>query len=333
MVKKNLLITGGLGFIGSHTISLLKNSEYEIFVIDNYINCHKDVIDHLISIDAPAFHFFEIDLQNYDQVDQFFKHHRVDLIIHYAGLKSVFESIANPENYYRNNILSTLNLLRCLHKDFPVKFIFSSSATVYGNQKSPVTENMSLHGLNPYASTKVMNEHILKDFALNNSWFELVILRYFNPIGAHPSGLIGENPKGIPNNLMPYINKVACGELESLSIYGKDYDTPDGTCLRDFIHVLDLAEVHLLLLKHKLQDSPLVLNVGTGKPTSVKEMVEAYQQANKVKIPHQYVNRRQGDIDISYADNRQLVQLLDWKPKYNIEEMCKHALNYVKHAF
>ena len=332
MVKKKLLITGGLGFIGSHTISLLKNSEYEIFVIDNYSNCHKDVIDNLKSIDGPVFHFFEIDLKNYDQVDRFFKDHRVDLIIHYAGLKSVFESTANPENYYRNNILSTLNLLKCLPKDFPVKFIFSSSATVYGFQKSPVTESMSLQGLNPYASSKVMNEQILKDFALNNSWFELVILRYFNPVGAHPSGLIGENPKDIPNNLMPYINKVACGELESLSIFGKDYDTPDGTCLRDFIHVLDLAEVHLLVLQLQLQHLPLVLNVGTGKPTSVKEMVEVYQQVNKVKIPHQYVNRRQGDIDISYANNQQLIHLTGWHPKYTIEDMCQHALNYVKHA-
>lgn len=330
-----VLVTGGTGFIGSHTSVELLNAGHQVVIVDNLINSKKEVVDKIKQITGIEPIFYEIDMLDKEHFETVFKEHVFDAVIHFAGLKAVGESVAKPLEYYRNNLDSTLTLLELMLKYQVNQLVFSSSATVYGTPEHvPLSELDPIGGTtNPYGTTKLMIEYILRDFCLANPSFTAICLRYFNPVGAHPSGLIGENPKGIPNNLMPYISKVAAGKLAFLSVYGSDYKTSDGTGVRDYIHVVDLALGHLAALEH-IQDikgyEPI--NLGTGRGTSVLELVKAYEDANHIKIPYEIKERRPGDVDENYADVRKAHDLLGFKTKYNIVDACKHAFKYEKNA-
>jgi UDP-glucose 4-epimerase len=322
-----ILVTGGLGFIGSHTVLELLDKEYKIIIIDNLSNSSKDVLKVFKNI-----LFFKIDLRNHLQLENLFVKYRISAVIHFAALKAVGESINNPLQYYDNNICGTMNLLETMRKYDCKKIIFSSSATVYGENTYPVTEDSPVGiGLtNPYGKTKYMIEQILSDLYNSDKSWSIIILRYFNPIGAHPEGLLGENPNDTPNNLFPYLLKVIANKLPILNIFGADYDTEDGTCIRDFIHVVDLARGHVKALEQMSKDNPKlrVYNLGSGKGTSVKELIGIFEKVNNVVINHKYSARREGDFPVVYANTEKANKELDWQCIYTVEDMCKHGYNY-----
>ena len=326
-----ILVTGGTGYIGSHTCVELLDAGYEVVIIDNLSNSKKEVVDYIEKITNKKVKFYEEDVQNKDALRKIFNENDIDAVIHFAGYKAVGESVAKPLMYYRNNLDSTISLLEVMNEFDVKKIAFSSSATVYGKPKSlPIKEDFELSTTNPYGSTKLMIEDILRDLYVSDNNWSIAILRYFNPIGAHSSGLIGENPNGIPNNLMPYIIKVATGELECLGVFGNDYDTHDGTGVRDYIHVVDLAKGHVKALEKIIKcagcDS---YNLGTGKGFSVLDLVNTFMKVNDIKVNYQIKERRPGDIDACYADPSYAFEKLNWKADKTIEEMCKDAYNFV----
>ena len=325
-----ILVTGGCGFIGSHTVVDLLNEGYEVIIVDNLVNSKIDVLDKIKKITNKSVKFYQYDLCDYTKLDSLFKEEEIDAVIHFAGLKAVSESVEKPLMYYENNLLSTINILKNMMKYNVKKIVFSSSATVYGSPKSlPIYEDFPLSTTNPYGTTKLMIENILTDLYKADNSFDITILRYFNPIGAHKSGLLGEDPNGIPNNLMPYIVKVATHELPILSIFGDDYDTVDGTGVRDFIHVCDLSYGHVLALKNK-KEGLKIYNLGTGQGTSVLELVKMFEKVNNVEVNYKIVGRRDGDIASCYASNKKAQEELGFKPKYNLEDMCRDSYNFVK---
>ena len=327
-----VLVTGGCGFIGSHTCCELLDSGYEVVVIDNLCNSKKEVIDKIKEITNKNVSFYEADVCDKEALRTIFKENEIDSVIHFAGLKAVGESVSKPIMYYRNNLDSTLSLLEVMNEFNCKKLVFSSSATVYGTPASlPIKEDFPLSTTNPYGSTKLMIENILKDLYTSDNEWSIAILRYFNPIGAHKSGLIGENPNGIPNNLMPYIIKVSTGELPVLSVFGNDYDTLDGTGVRDYIHVVDLAKGHIKAIE-KVTNSIGVdcYNLGTGHGYSVLELVNTFERVNNIKVNYKIVDRRPGDIAECYADPAYAKQELNWQAEKDIEEMCRDSYNFVK---
>ncbi len=327
-----ILVTGGLGFIGSHAVVELLEENYEVVVIDDLSNSSADVVDKIKQITGKDFDFIEADVCDLDVLEKIFTDHKIDAVIHFAGYKAVGESVKEPIMYYENNLVSTLHLCKKMLEHNCNKFIFSSSATVYGDpEKLPITEDCKVGGTtNPYGTTKLMIERILADIHVAHPEFTAIILRYFNPIGAHKSGLIGEKPNGIPNNLMPYIVRVASGELEILSVFGDDYDTPDGTGVRDYIHVVDLAKGHLSALKKALKDEGLFYyNLGTGNGYSVLDLVKNFEKVNNVKVPYKIVDRRPGDIASCYADPTKALKELGWKAELGIEDMMRDSYNFI----
>ncbi len=327
-----ILVTGGLGFIGSHAVVELLDEDYEVVVIDDLSNSSSDVVDKIKEITGKDFKFYEADVCDLDVLEKIFSEEKIDAVMHFAGYKAVGESVREPIMYYENNLVSTLHLCKKMLEHECYKFIFSSSATVYGDpEKLPITEDCKVGGTtNPYGTTKLMIEKILSDIHIANPKFTAIILRYFNPIGAHKSGLIGEKPNGIPNNLMPYIVRVASGELEILSIFGDDYDTPDGTGVRDYIHVVDLAKGHLSALKKALKDEGLFYyNLGTGNGYSVLDLVKNFEKVNKVKVPYKIVERRPGDIASCYADPTKAYKELGWKAELGLEDMMRDSYNFI----
>ena len=326
-----ILVTGGLGYIGSHTCCCLLDAGYEVVVVDNLVNSKIEVVDKIKTITGKDFVFYQEDVCDEDALDKIFEKEKVDAVIHFAAYKAVGESVSMPVKYYENNLGSTLKLCKVMKKHGCRKFVFSSSATVYGSPKTlPIREDFPLSTTNPYGSTKLMNEQILKDVVVANPEFSVVILRYFNPIGSHESGLIGEDPNGIPNNLMPYIVRVANKQLEILSVFGNDYDTHDGTGVRDYIHVVDLAMGHLKALeKTNKDDGIFYYNLGTGTGYSVLDLVETFKRVNNVDVPYKIVDRRPGDIAACYADPTKAFEELGWKAEKGIEEMCRDSYNYI----
>ena len=326
-----ILITGGAGYIGSHTaVELLKNGE-ELVIVDNFSNSSPEVLEKIKKITGKDFKFYELDLLDEEKLDSVFKENKIEAVIHFAGLKAVGESVEKPIEYYHNNITGTLILLKTMKKYNCKKIVFSSSSTVYGNpQKLPIAEDSPLSTTNPYGSTKLMIEQILQDVAVADKDFCIAILRYFNPIGAHESGLIGEVPNGIPNNIMPYIMKVAKGEYKELTIFGDDYPTKDGTGVRDYIHVVDLSKGHLKALdKIRKEAGVKIYNLGTGNGYSVLELVKNFEKVNNVKVNYKIGPRRPGDIPACYADPRKAEKELGWKAEKGIEEMLKDSWNFV----
>lgn len=323
-----VLVTGGLGFIGSHTVVELLEKDYDVVIIDNLSNSEVIVLDKLEKLTGKKIPFYEIDCCDYEKLEKIFKKYKFGAIIHFAGYKAVGESVAKPYMYYSNNLNSTMNLANLATEYKVPRFIFSSSATVYGDQTPPLTELMEKKETsNPYGETKAMSERILSDISKANKGFSVVLLRYFNPIGAHKSGVIGEKPSGIPNNLMPYITQTAKGIREKLYVFGDDYDTPDGTGVRDYIHVVDLAKGHVAALECDFEGVE-VFNLGTGKGTSVLEIVKAFEEVNKIKIPYVITDRRPGDISASYADANKAKKLLNWEAKLTIKDMVKDSWNF-----
>ncbi len=329
---KNILVTGGAGFIGSHAVVELIESGYNPIVFDNFYNSDEKALEGIKKITGKEFTFFKGDICVDADLEKVFSENKIDAVIHFAGYKAVGESVAKPLEYYDNNISGTIKLLQAMKKYNCKKIVFSSSATVYGPKNQvPYTEDMDTSATNPYGWTKVMIEQILRDVCVADSEFSAMLLRYFNPIGAHESGLIGENPNGIPNNLVPYIAKVAIGQLESLSVFGDDYDTPDGTGLRDYIHVVDLAQGHIVALNYVFENvGSCAVNLGTGTGTSVIEVADAYEKASGVKIKRNMAPRRAGDIARCYANTDKAEKLFDWKAKYGIEKMCLDSWNFIQ---
>ncbi|MGG7161197.1 UDP-glucose 4-epimerase GalE [Clostridium baratii] len=327
----NILITGGIGYIGSHTIIELLKQNYSIIVMDNLINSNIKIKNNIEKISNNKIKFYKIDLTNYNEVEEVFNNEKIDAVIHFAALKAVGESVEKPLEYYNNNIIGTLNLLTIMKEHNIKKIIFSSSATVYGESKvMPVNEEMPLlPATNPYGRIKTMIEDILRDlYKSDNSW-DIVLLRYFNPVGAHESGLIGELPNGIPNNLMPYVSKVANGELNYVRVFGNDYNTSDGTGVRDYIHVVDLAKGHVAAMKKLKDGSGLsVYNLGTGKGYSVLEIIKAFSKAANKAIPYKIVTRRAGDIGICYADASKAERELGWIAEKDLDDMCRDFWNW-----
>ena len=325
-----ILVTGGAGFIGSHTIVELLNDNREVVVLDNFCNSKPVVLDRIREITGKDFKFYEADLLDYDAVERIFQENKIDSVIHFAGLKAVGESVSIPLRYYHNNLTGTFNLCSLMQKYGAKRIVFSSSATVYGKPESvPIREDFPLSTTNPYGETKLMIERILKDLYVSDPDFSIIILRYFNPIGAHKSGKIGEDPKGIPNNLLPYVTQVASGKRDHLSVFGNDYNTHDGTGVRDYIHVVDLAKAHLKALDRAEKVTGVEhYNVGTGVGYSVLDIVKAYEKATGITIKYEIAPRRPGDIDECYADPTKAYELLGWKAEYNIEDMCRDANNW-----
>ena len=328
-----ILVTGGAGYIGSHTCVELLNEGFEVVVIDNFSNSKSSSLDAIKKITGKDFKFYEIDYLDKDALNKVFEENKIDAVINFAGFKAVGESVQKPIEYYTNNISGALNLLDVMRKHNVKKFVFSSSATVYGNpEKIPLTEDCKIGGTtNPYGTSKLFIEQILKDiYASDNSW-DIIILRYFNPVGAHESGLIGEDPKGMPNNLMPYIAKVATKELKELSVFGNDYNTPDGTGVRDYIHVVDLAKGHVLALNKLEKEGKglFIYNLGTGTGYSVLDLVHAYEKANNVKVPYKIAPRRDGDIATCYSDPTKAKNELGFVATKTIEDMCHDSYKFV----
>ncbi|MBO6158738.1 MAG: UDP-glucose 4-epimerase GalE [Firmicutes bacterium] len=326
-----ILVTGGAGYIGSHTCVELLNAGYEVVVADNLYNSSEKALERVEQITGKTLRFYEVDLKDEMAIRTIFENESIDAVIHFAGYKAVGESVQKPLEYYENNIGSTLNLCKVM-RDFGCKnLIFSSSATVYGFQEvMPVTEEMQKQpASNPYGWTKWMIEEILKDLHTADPEWNVILLRYFNPIGAHESGLIGEDPKGIPNNLVPYVAQVAIGRREYVHVYGNDYDTPDGTGIRDYIHVVDLAKGHLAALE-KFIERPgvLVYNLGTGVGYSVLDVIHAYEKAAQKPIPYQIEARRPGDLAITYSDPSKAKRELGWEAKLGIEDMCRDSYRW-----
>ena len=327
---KKILLAGGAGYIGSHTAVELINSGYDVIIADNYSNSCPEAVRRIEEITGKSVKAYELDIKDKTALETVFKENKIDAVIHFAGLKAVGESVAKPVLYYRNNIDTTLSLLECM-EEFGVKnIIFSSSATVYGEENPvPYTEKMKRGTCtNPYGWTKVMMEQILEDAANADKELSVVLLRYFNPIGAHESGKIGEDPQGIPNNLMPYVAQVAVGRREKLTIFGNDYDTPDGTCRRDYIHVVDLAKGHVKAIDYILSHEGVeIFNLGTGTPYSVTEIVETFENVNDMKINHVYGDRRPGDLPESYANADKALEVLGWKTEKTLADMCRDTWN------
>ena len=320
-----VLVTGGAGYIGSHTCVELLNSGHEVVVFDNFYNSSMESIKRVEKITGKSIKFYEADMLDSAAMDKIFAENKIDAVIHFAGYKAVGESVHKPLEYYYNNLTGTLLLVEAMKKHGVKNIIFSSSATVYGEpEKLPLTEDMP-HGAasSPYGATKMMQEEMLKDFHVADKDFSVILLRYFNPIGAHESGLIGEDPKGIPNNLVPYIAQVAVGKLPKLGIFGDDYDTADGTCLRDYIHVVDIARGHVLALK-KFEEEPAVriYNLGTGNGISVLEVFHAFEKACCKELAYEMKPRRDGDVPVCYADSSKAEKELGFKAEYGIERMC-----------
>lgn len=325
-----ILVTGGLGFIGSHTIIELIKNNHEVIIADNLINSKIEVLDKLCQITGIKPAFYQIDVTDEEKLTEIFENNKIDGVIHFAGLKSVGESVSKPLEYYYNNLVSTMVLSKVCIKYGVQKFVFSSSATVYGDQPSPLREDMKLRKTtNPYGETKAMSERILTDTVNTNKDFAVSLLRYFNPVGAHESGLLGEDPNGIPNNLMPFVSKVAKGQLKKLSIFGDDYETVDGTGVRDYIHVVDLAKGHVKAIE-KLDSGVNIYNLGTGRGTSVLELINAFMKVNAVDVPYEIVGRRPGDIATCYADADKAEKELNWKAELGIEEMVRDAWKFEK---
>ncbi|MGI6713969.1 MAG: UDP-glucose 4-epimerase GalE [Bacilli bacterium] len=328
-----ILVTGGTGYIGSHTVVELLNAEKDVVIVDDLRNSKAESLNRIEKITSKRPVFYRVDVCEGEKLEEVFQKHHITDVIHFAGLKAVGESVAKPLEYYQNNIDSTLTLLKLMRKYEVKNLVFSSSATVYGKaEKVPIDETSPIgNTTNPYGTTKLMIEIILKDVHQANPNMNIAILRYFNPIGAHPSGLIGEDPRGIPNNLMPYIAQVALGKLPVLNVYGNDYQTVDGTGVRDYIHVVDLARGHVSAIL-KLQEKPglVIYNLGTGKGTSVLELVEAFKRVNQVQVPYVISARRPGDIDACYAGVEKAFKEMGWKAVYGIEEGCRDAWNFQK---
>ena len=329
-----VLVTGGAGYIGSHTVVELLNIGKEVIIIDDFSNSNREVLDNIKKITNKDFKFYEINYLDKEKLEKVFEENDIESVINFAGFKAVGESVEKPLEYYHNNVGGAVILLETMKKYNVKKFVFSSSATVYGDPKViPITEECEIGGTtNPYGTTKLFIEQILQDLYISDNTWDICILRYFNPVGAHESGLIGEDPKGIPNNLMPYITKVAAGILPELSIFGDDYDTPDGTGVRDYIHVVDLAKGHLLALDKldKENRGIFIYNLGTGKGYSVLEMVEAFKNVNNVDVPYKIIDRRAGDIAICYSDPSLAFKELGFKATKTLEDMMKDGWNYQK---
>ena len=326
-----ILVTGGAGYIGSHTMVELLNDGYEVVCVDNFCNSKPDSLESVKEITGKDFKFYEGDVCCIKLLEQIFSENKIDAVIHFAGLKAVGESVSVPLKYYRNNIDSTLSLLEVMNKYNCKKLVFSSSATVYGKPESlPIKEDFPLSTTNPYGATKLMIEGILKDVYISDNEWSIAVLRYFNPIGAHNSGLIGEDPNGIPNNLMPYIVKVATKEYDYLNVFGNDYNTLDGTGVRDYIHVVDLARGHVKAIEKIDKDKGIdYYNLGTGNGFSVLELVNAFIKVNGVEVPYEIKERRPGDIDACYADPSYAKEKLNWQAEKNIDDMCRDAYNFV----
>ena len=325
-----ILVTGGAGYIGSHTSVELLKKGHEIVIIDNLSNSSRESINRIEKIAGKSIEFHEADVKDKDALDAIFDKHKIDAVIHFAGLKAVGESVAKALYYYSNNIQSTINLIERMELFDIRKLVFSSSATVYGDPaKLPITEDMPKSATNPYGQTKLMIEQMLEDICATNEGWNITSLRYFNPIGAHESGLIGEDPNGLPNNLLPFVSQVASGKLKKLSVFGNDYNNPDGTGVRDYIHVVDLARAHLAALE-KL-DHPNIYkayNIGTGKGYSVLEIIEAFKLSSGKDVPYDVVDRRPGDIASCYADCSLAQKELGWKSEYSLEDACSSSWNW-----
>ncbi|MFD1020182.1 UDP-glucose 4-epimerase GalE [Thalassobacillus hwangdonensis] len=323
-----ILVTGGAGYIGSHTCVTLLEAGHKIVVVDNFCNSKADTLDRIKQIANKNFEFYQVDVTNKYDVEEIFKKHSFDGVIHFAGLKAVGESVEVPLTYYYNNIVSTMVLINACQQYGVKRFVFSSSATVYGDNDVPFFEGMDLlPTTNPYGETKSMSERILTDIVKANPEISVALLRYFNPVGAHESGLIGEVPNGIPNNLMPYITQVAQGKIDKLQVFGNDYPTKDGTGVRDYIHVVDLAEGHVAAFDN-LKEGAHVYNLGTGKGTSVLELVNAFEEANGLRVPYEIVDRRPGDIALCFADVSKAERELGWIAKRGIVTMCRDAWGF-----
>lgn len=329
-----ILLAGGAGYIGSHTAVELLNAGYDVIVADNYCNSCPESIKRVEKITGKKITSYELDIKDTTALDKIFKAHQIDAVIHFAGLKAVGESIEKPIMYYRNNIDTTLSLLETMEANHVKNIIFSSSATVYGEENPvPYLETMPRGACtNPYGWTKSMMEQIFEDAAKASPDLSVVLLRYFNPIGAHESGMIGEDPAGIPNNLMPYVTQVAVGKREKLTIFGNDYPTADGTCTRDYIHVVDLAKGHVKAINYILKNEKIceIFNLGTGTPYSVTDIVETFQRVNGVKVNHVYGDRRSGDLPECYANADKALKVLGWKTEKNLEDMCRDSWNWQK---
>jgi UDP-glucose 4-epimerase len=323
-----ILVTGGVGYIGSHTCVALLEAGYSVVVADNLCNSKAEVLTRIEEITGQAVKFYRIDVTDETALDPVFKTHQLEGVIHFAGLKAVGESVKKPLEYYYNNIVSTITLAKKC-RDYGVKrFVFSSSATVYGENPSPLVETMALlPRTNPYGETKAISEQVLKDCAAATGDWSVALLRYFNPVGAHQSGLIGEEPTGVPNNLMPYITQVARGKLKKLQVFGNDYPTIDGTGVRDYIHVCDLAEGHLAALKN-LEAGVHIYNLGTGRGTSVLELIITFEEVNALKLPYEIVKRRPGDIAECYADVSKAKLKLNWQARRTVADMCRDAWRF-----
>ncbi len=331
---KTVLVTGGAGYIGSHTVLDLISEGFNVIIADDFSNSSKKVIDILENLLGKKISYYEIDIRDREKLRGIFKENQIDAVINFAGFKAVGESVEKPLMYYDNNLIGMIVLLEVMEEFSVKKLVFSSSATVYGVPKSmPLVEDNQMGATNPYGRTKLIIEKILSDVAASDNSWDIIALRYFNPLGAHKSGDIGEDPNGIPNNLAPYITQVAVGKLEKLSVFGDDYDTPDGTCIRDYIHINDLAAGHTASIKYLISGNRKgfdVINLGSGKGYSVLEIVENFEKAVGKKIPYVIAGRRAGDIPVSYAKIDKAKELLGWEPKYSIEEMCKDSWNWQK---
>lgn len=323
----SVLVTGGAGYIGSHTAIELLEEGYEVVIVDNFCNSNPVVLDRIKELTGKDVKFYELDIKDKEKLEVVFEENKIDSVIHFAALKAVGESVSMPLEYYSNNLTNTLVLLETMKKYNVSKFVFSSSATVYGDPHTcPIFEDFPLSVTNPYGRTKLMVEDMLRDMCKADSTLDVAILRYFNPVGAHKSGRIGEEPNGIPNNLMPYITKVAIGQLEVLSVFGDDYDTPDGTGVRDYIHVVDLAKGHVKALEKLAQNPGLVTyNLGTGNGYSVLDLVKAFSKASGREVPYKIVDRRPGDVAKCYADPTKAQEELGWKASFGIDEMCEDS--------
>lgn len=325
-----VLVTGGAGYIGSHTCVELAQAGHELIAADNFSNSKKEAVNRLYELIGKTFPSEVTELCSPDEADRLFKKYEPNAVIHFAGWKAVGESVAFPLRYYQNNLISLMNVLRCMEKYRVKRLVFSSSATVYGVPESvPIPEDAPLRAVNPYGRTKLMIEDMMRDICQADPSFQFSILRYFNPVGAHPSGLIGEDPNGIPNNLMPYITGVAGGRFDVLKVFGSDYPTPDGTGVRDYIHVADLAKGHVAALnKINSQEGLFTYNLGTGRGCSVLEMIQTFERVTGQKVPHRFEQRRPGDIAVSFADPSKAEREMGWKARLNIEHMCRDAWNF-----
>ena len=329
----NILLTGGLGYIGSHVAVTLINAGYEVFIVDNLINSDIETLEKIEKITNRKVYFNELDIRNTEGLNKIFDSNNLDAVIHLSGLKAVGESVLLPLEYYSSNVSGSINLFKVMQAHNVKKIVFSSSATVYGNpQYLPIDEDHPIDAINPYGSTKIMIENILSDLSDSDNDWSFISLRYFNPIGSHESGIIGDNPVGIPNNLMPYILKVHNGEIDYLRVFGNDYNTPDGTGIRDYIHIEDLAKGHLDALESIVNNDRLTdfINLGTGKGSSVMEVVEAFETVSNKKIPYKIFPKRDGDAESCYADVRKAKKVLQWESKHDLISMCNSVYKYSK---